>query len=789
MPSLIPGYNYDIFISYRQKDNKHNSWVTEFVNNLKGELESTFKEDISVYFDINPHDGLLETHDVDASLEDKLKCLIFIPIISRTYCDPKSFAWEHEFKAFLRQAKEDHFGLKVKLPNGNVANRMLPVIIHDLDNEDIKLCESVLGGALRGVEFIYRYAGVNRPLRAVEEKPNENLNNTIYRDQVNKVALAIKEIINSIHHEDQKTDIVTGESRQGTGIKSVRKSRLITSMVIAAMLIISGIILLPGIFRPSSEPEKSIAVLPFFNDSPDEKNNYFINGIMDEILNNLQAIKELRVISRSSVEQYRSRTRPNIREIASELNVNYIIEGSGQKYGDEFRLRVQLIEARRDKHLWARSYEKKIEETSDIFEIQNQIAESIASELNAAITPFEKEIIEKSSTSNLTAYDFLNRANEELQSYRITSDRSSLDNSERLFREALTCDSTLAKAYAGLAKVYFAKNFWKEFLKKSFMDSVFILSDIALSFDERLSDAYSLKGNYYSLTGDTEKAFDEFNQAIKYNPNNSSAYIQRGKVYVNYDLVKALDDFSTALSLDRSHILGLYYGISGILIQAGIEDKARYYCSKAFELERDSLNYLKSMHFIEASKGNYGEAIKCLEGLFKIDSTDLEITGYLGYYHQLNGNSKESLNYFNKIIANTDFLGEGIFFGTHRIGLALWKNGFRKESEYYFNKQYEYCMQMNELNRAFRHRARISYDLAAIYAFRGEKDKALECQNKFEQALKICNLYTVNLIKNDPLFENVKNEPEFLKIVRDIEYRYQADHERVKKWLEKNDIL
>jgi hypothetical protein len=101
MASLVPGYEYDIFISYRQKDNKHDGWVTEFVENLKGELESTFKETISLYFDINPHDGLLETHDVDASLKDKLKCLVFIPIISRTYCDPKSFAWEHEFKAVV----------------------------------------------------------------------------------------------------------------------------------------------------------------------------------------------------------------------------------------------------------------------------------------------------------------------------------------------------------------------------------------------------------------------------------------------------------------------------------------------------------------------------------------------------------------------------------------------------------------------------------------------------------------------------------------------------------------
>ena len=121
MPSIIEGYNYDIFISHRQKDNKGGrqgaslfgatqsreaGWVSEFVDSLKTELESTFKVEISVYFDINPHDGLLETHDVDASLKEKLKCLVFIPIISRTYCDPKSFAWGHEFKAFVEQVEK-----------------------------------------------------------------------------------------------------------------------------------------------------------------------------------------------------------------------------------------------------------------------------------------------------------------------------------------------------------------------------------------------------------------------------------------------------------------------------------------------------------------------------------------------------------------------------------------------------------------------------------------------------------------------------------------------------------
>jgi tetratricopeptide (TPR) repeat protein len=198
MTNFIPGYEYDIFISYRQKDNKGDGWVTEFVDNLKKELGATIKEEVTIYFDVNPHDGLLETYDVDASLREKLKCLIFIPVISRTYCDPKSFAWEHEFKAFVGAASADRFGLKIPLPNGYVASRVLPVRINEPSVNDIKLCESVLGGALRGIDFIYRSAGVNRPLRVNEDHPQDNLNKTYYRDQINKLANAIEEIISSL---------------------------------------------------------------------------------------------------------------------------------------------------------------------------------------------------------------------------------------------------------------------------------------------------------------------------------------------------------------------------------------------------------------------------------------------------------------------------------------------------------------------------------------------------------------------------------------------------------------
>jgi len=199
MQSLVNSYQYDIFISYRHNDNR-SGWVTDFVKALQEELAATIKEPLSIYFDKNPHDGLLETHNVDKSLEGKLKCLIFIPIISQTYCDPKSFAWQHEFVAFNKLAHEDQFGRDIKLSNRNVASRILPIKIHDLDLEDTATIEKEIGGVLRAIEFIFKTPGVNRPLLPNEEHPHDNQNKLFYRDQINKAANAIKEIISALRN-------------------------------------------------------------------------------------------------------------------------------------------------------------------------------------------------------------------------------------------------------------------------------------------------------------------------------------------------------------------------------------------------------------------------------------------------------------------------------------------------------------------------------------------------------------------------------------------------------------
>ncbi len=170
---------------------------------------------------------------------------------------------------------------------------------------------------------------------------------------------------------------------------------VILAFVALAKLNIIGI---GGYAGGPAKPEKSIAVLPFINDSPDTGTVYFINGVMEDILDDLQKIKDLRVVSLTSVQQFKSETKPSLPEIAKKLNVNYIVEGSGQKSGNKLVLRVQLIAADNEKRLWGESYEKEIKEPKDIYNIQSRITKTIASKLKADIIPEEKELIDKIPT-------------------------------------------------------------------------------------------------------------------------------------------------------------------------------------------------------------------------------------------------------------------------------------------------------------------------------------------------------------------------------------------------------
>jgi TolB-like protein len=538
--------------------------------------------------------------------------------------------------------------------------------------------------------------------------------------------------------------------------------------------------------------DKSIAILPFINDSPDEENAYFINGIMEEILFNLQSIKELRVPGRTSVEQYRNNPKP-IPEIASELNVAYIIEGSGQRYGNKIRLRVQLVEGAKDKHLWADSYDEEINEPKDVFRIQSQIAKSIASELQTVITPGEKEIIEKVPTTSLTAYDFYQRGREELIKYWLDyNNKEALERAEDLYRKAIEYDSAFALAYTGLADVYWEKNFGKAFSTEKFLDSILILTDIALSFDNQLSEAYVIRGNYYWVNNyNKEQIINEYDKAIKFKPNNWLAYHQKGRLYLEYDLIKTIDNFHKAASLHRGSLLpGIYGRLSKAYAHAGFKEKAIYYAKEALKLDDDSAAYYRSLADWEFGIDTHEKSIEFGEKSYAIDSTNWRVIYTLGLNHIWLGRYEEGLEYYIKLENILKTRGAKDYPELlYLFGYGYWVNGFKKEAEVYFNTAIELWDRLFELDRLMvGDDLFVYYQLAALYAFLGDEDKAYENLRLLNQLQMMPNWMIAN-IKDDPMLDSIRYEPEFQQIVRDLEAKYQAENERVRKWLEEQGML
>ncbi|MGA7273727.1 MAG: FlgO family outer membrane protein, partial [Candidatus Udaeobacter sp.] len=213
----------------------------------------------------------------------------------------------------------------------------------------------------------------------------------------------------------QQLQLPSGQARIRTtpGKSSKRKPLLIAGIAAASALVLGGVYF--GAFKRQAEPvspvpsipEKSIAVLPFENLSDQKQNAFFADGVQDEILTDLAKVADLKVISRTSVMQYKTGVTRNLREIANSLRVVYVLEGSVQRAANRVRVSAQLIDARTDTHLWAERYDRDL---ADVFAIQSEIAKAIADQLQAKISPSEKAAIEKAPTTNLAAFDLYVRA-------------------------------------------------------------------------------------------------------------------------------------------------------------------------------------------------------------------------------------------------------------------------------------------------------------------------------------------------------------------------------------------
>ncbi len=636
MSSLIEGYNYDIFISYRQKDNKYDGWVTEFVDNLKKELESTFKEEITVYFDINPHDGLLETHDVGESLKEKLKCLVFIPIISRTYCDPKSFAWEHEFMAFVEQASNDRFGMKVKLPKGNVASRVLPVQIHELDPDDKKLFESVLGGFIRGIEFVYREPGVNRSLTP-KDLEGKNLNSTSYRNQINKLALGIKEIISGlltepseVLHEITQTE---GPVRQmNPEVKTLRNpahfrissGKAIYVVLIASILITSAILLYPRFFKTSgiTNPEKSVALMPFKNLTGDVSNDFLAEmhrEVSYQELGKISQVKPLRIVGTRTTLAIEN-DRINLSKIVKEARLDYLIEGSVLVSGGLEEIMIRLIQVLpEEKLIMANNYSVS---RTNIHLVYKTIAEEITRKIGLDLLPQDLLKLSQPHQVNPQSYEAYSRGMSEIEKTTkeghikgleylqeavriapedafanaglalgyLTIAHSPLDPGDVLAKgekyafRALMLDSTLAEVHAALAIAYLYKS-WNFGKAQNHFKR-------ALELNPNLDMAHYHYAWGLFLWGRMDEAIKEHKLAQKYDPYNPLHTAWLGGLYVyagRYE--EAVNEALRSLEIQKDYPLG-YQVLGNAYLGMGRNEEAIKTHMKISELNPDNLNTL-----------------------------------------------------------------------------------------------------------------------------------------------------------------------------------------------------
>jgi len=883
MASIIRGYEYDIFISYRHNDNR-SYWVTEFISALKEELAATIKEPVSVYFDTNPHDGLLETHNVDKSLESKLKCLIFIPIISQTYCDPKSFAWQNEFCAFNKLAKYDKMGMDIKLSNGNVTSRILPLKIHDLHPEDVSVLENELGGALRAIDFIYREPGVNRPLKPFDNK-NDNQNKTDYKNQVNKVANAISEIIRGVIVSENSTSGVINESlisqsrnlsfrKKLTGRNVLRASLvyILTALVFwKVLVIISGvlhvgenilqlislvlIVLFPvamlmawffersprGLIRTgsaasvdnpypdakkkpftsytfisllfvtiaalfllfpqknsttstagNSNVEKSIAVLPFDNLSNDPEQEYFSDGMVDEILDQLFKVGDLKVISRTSSIRYKH-TKLSIKEIAHELGVSAILEGSVRKIGNNVRITLQLIDTKSDTHLWSETYDRDL---SDVFSIQAEVAQNVARNLKASMTSKEASLIQSSlPSSNQEAYDFYLKG-------IYFSTRLEYTKALEMYTRAIEKDSMFTVAYAKRAMshlfLYWNRGIdWQEhgmearkdirrglllnpglpelkvaqarehYYNREYEDALKIISDLKIAMPN-MSELYTTAAYILRRQGKWDESIIELVHGIQLDPFNGAARVRLIETYgymhkydnqiesatIGLNLIPDYSRFKYYIfdaNLNKTGDLNIALKESGLKTEDKDVQRIIYYYTKQYEklielILKDTLDQIDQINYIP----------KALT---------------LAYYYHLSGNGSLSIIYADtaiRILENKlkEIPDDDRFYAS--LGICKAFIGKYEEAISCGEK----AISLKPLKLDALQGIRKEQDLMNIYIITGNYDQALK---KIDYLLSVPSYLSIGKLKTDPLFDNLRSLPRFQKII-DMEKKKLADN-------------
>jgi len=443
-----------------------------------------------------------------------------------------------------------------------------------------------------GADVLGDGVNVASRLQELSQEGCITISGTVQKDIKNKAGINTKFIgdkklkgvddrvkVYEVFWEEEKEKPIEGDE-----VKS--KIKLLYYVIAGIVVVLVAVIVwqfLPSKETSPSIPEvvdKSIAVLPFRNDSPDQENEYFCNGMMEELLTHLQKITDLNVKSRTSVEQYRD-PQKDLKIIAKELEVAFIVEGSVRKVGDDLRITTQLIDAISGDHLWAETYDGKY--TDEIFEFQSNTAKKVAASLQAVITPFEEKRIDQKPTTEILAYDLVTRGHEKLRTWRFTRDSSNLKIALILINQALEVDPEYIRAISQKANIY---------MEGGKYDSAMFYYEKTIELDPENSLSYSGKGVLYMRYLDKpDSAYKYLVKAVDFAPNDPWTNLALGQFYFNTrnEVIKGLPYYQKAYELGGESWSEINGNIAWVYVSTGDYTKAEKYHKQAFKLRQECI--------------------------------------------------------------------------------------------------------------------------------------------------------------------------------------------------------
>ncbi len=529
----------------------------------------------------------------------------------------------------------------------------------------------------------------------------------------------------------------------------------------------------------NAEGLKSIAVLPFKNLSADSTNLYFVNGLMEASLGKLQKIKDLRVISRTSVEKYKN-SQMSVADIAKELNVKYIVEGSGQKNNNEVLLNIQLIEASSDRPIWTEQYNYELD---DVFNLQNTVAKKIALAIEANITPNELARIDKTPTDNIEAYDLY------LQGQQISQNRTAENLLQAIdyYDRATELDPEFALAYAVKAIGYYYLDEFK--IEKKYTQKLNENADKALLFDSKSDISLMAKALYYVSMSEFNLAIPHLEKALEYNPNSAGAVLFLSDLYarampntskyLKYALKGIRLNIEANDSIGKSYI---YLHLSNALIQTGFVDEAMQHINQSLSYNPNNqyAPYLKI--FIEYARyENLKKTTELLEKEWRKDTMRLDILNEVAKLNYYQENYKEAFKFYK--ILNTIKTKQQIDLYPHenlKVAICYEKMGFLEEAKGFYNSYAKYCENDRSIYQ--------SASLAFKHIYDGQNDEAIAQFKKFSNQSNF-QYWLLVFLEQDPLIKKLQSHQDYQNTINEIKDKFWKDHHKIRETLKENDLL